>query len=41
MVLAADDEPSLLNGHCAQQPFMRATCVIKVERRSKRAQVFS
>ncbi|PTC37145.1 hypothetical protein CLJ1_2133 [Pseudomonas paraeruginosa] len=41
MVLAVDDEPSLLYGHCAQQPFMRATYVTKVGRRSKRAQAFN
>lgn len=41
VVLTVDDESNLLYGHCAQQPFMRATYVTKVGRRSKRAQAFN
>jgi len=41
VVLTVDDESNLLYGHCAQQPFMRASYVSKVGRGSKRAQGFS
>lgn len=41
VVLTVDDESNLLYGHCARQPFMRASYVPKVGRGSKRAQGFS